>query len=156
MITISREHLKSDEIFRLIQSLDSSFANNLQETVDLKKYSRKLATYATFEIARIKEDIYGIVAFYTNIENQNIYIPYICVNTFKRHLGIGKALLESICEYAQSEEMSIALEVRKTNTNAIKLYKKFGFQIEGENEVKYYMKKNYEYKKYNIKNQLLD
>jgi len=152
MITISREHLKSDEIFRLIQSLDSSFANKLQESVDLNKYSKKLATYATFEIARINDDIHGIIAFYINKENKEIYIPYVCVNTFKRHLGIAKSLLESICEYAQLEKMSIALEVRKTNINAIKLYNTFGFQIEKENEVKYYMKKNYEHKKYNIKN----
>ena len=54
----------------------------------------------------------------------------------KKHwgLGVGKALLSKAIEYFNSnkELTKLELEVRSDNNRAIKLYKKFGFKIEGE------------------------
>jgi ribosomal-protein-alanine N-acetyltransferase len=42
--------------------------------------------------------------------------------------GVGSALLENVLEYAQSKSLhKVFLEVRKSNTPAIRLYEKFGF-----------------------------
>lgn len=50
-----------------------------------------------------------------------------------RHMGIGSNLLQSILPDASTKGFSkIALNVRVDNTSAINLYKKFGFETEGE------------------------
>lgn len=60
------------------------------------------------------------------------YITNIAVLPEYRKQGIATALLNKLTEFAINEELSfISLEVRKSNQNAIALYKKFGFALEG-------------------------
>jgi ribosomal protein S18 acetylase RimI-like enzyme len=50
-----------------------------------------------------------------------------------RHRGIGSRLLEAAIDNAKEKCLEkVELEVFASNTNAIKLYKKFGFQFEGK------------------------
>ena len=59
-------------------------------------------------------------------------------------LGIGTLLTNAIIERAMKlGKTKIDLEVRKDNINAIKLYAKFGFMIEGEIERGFYVDGKY-------------
>ncbi|HYK36166.1 ribosomal protein S18-alanine N-acetyltransferase [Alloacidobacterium sp.] len=56
----------------------------------------------------------------------------IAVSTEARGQGIGRALFEEVIGWAQSNEaIRIELEVRASNTGAIKLYEQFGLSREG-------------------------
>ncbi len=61
------------------------------------------------------------------------YITNIAVFPKYRKMGVGTALLEYLFNFAREKELSfISLEVRESNSNAISLYKKFGFTKEGK------------------------
>ena len=49
------------------------------------------------------------------------------------HQGLGSKMMEAILDFARTSEniAKIDLQVRKDNTRAIRLYKKFGFEVEG-------------------------
>ena len=61
------------------------------------------------------------------------YLLNIAVLSEYRHKGYGKALLSVIMDLAKNRDLLfVTLEVRKSNENAINLYKKAGFEITGE------------------------
>jgi ribosomal-protein-alanine N-acetyltransferase len=67
---------------------------------------------------------YGILS----IAAGEAHILNLCVNPECRGLGYGDRILEAIIERAQYAEVStIFLEVRPTNSNALSLYRKKGF-----------------------------
>ena len=58
--------------------------------------------------------------------------------------GIGGKLINHTIEYCKLNSIKkIELEVRIDNERAIKLYKKFGFEIEGEIKKSVYLNGNY-------------
>ena len=139
MYEVTRKNLEEEEVLTLLYSLDSSFASQLQEKVNLEEYSRKLSANAFFEVARLENIIVGVIAFYINVETSNLYVPYVCVHSAYRHKGIADMLMTDLCHYADSRNVEISLEVRKCNRGAIRLYEKFGFQTVGDNGIKLYM-----------------
>lgn len=139
MVTLSRKSLNANEVKSLFEFLDSSFALRLQETLDLEVYSMKLATHAKFELAELEGVIIGTIAFYTNETKNELYVPYVCVQSVYRRQGIADMLMTDFCSYADNMKMSISLEVRKSNKGAIRLYEKYGFQLVSENDIKLYM-----------------
>lgn len=61
------------------------------------------------------------------------FISKLMVSEEKRRQGIGRLLLEKLCEYAQKNKMfALTLEVRESNTPAIALYEKAGFKNMGK------------------------
>lgn len=77
----------------------------------------------------------GGVAGYIGVQEicGEAYITNIAVSVKHRREGIGRALLKSACEGAQSRGCEfITLEVRKSNAPAIALYASEGFELEGE------------------------
>lgn len=59
-------------------------------------------------------------------------INNIAVRTDKRNLGIGSLILEKLIDISKSLNSSfLTLEVNVNNSNAIKLYEKFGFKSLG-------------------------
>ncbi len=61
------------------------------------------------------------------------YITNIAVLSDYRRQGIGNELLNTLCSFAKEKNLSfLTLEVRKSNTPAISLYKKYGFEQAGE------------------------
>lgn len=58
-----------------------------------------------------------------------------------RHKGVGQLLLKNAIEDLQRLKpgTKLTLEVRKSNTSAIKLYEKFGFHVTGQRK-NYYQK----------------
>ena len=64
---------------------------------------------------------YSIIYDRMEIDNINVLMDY-------RHIGIGSKLMEYVIDiFNKSKLTNITLEVRKSNINAINLYKKYGF-----------------------------
>ena len=109
MYEVTRKHLQEEEVKILLNSLDASFALRLQEKVNLAEYSRKLSTFAIFELIELENIIVGAIAFYTNIKTSNLYVPYVCVHKAYRHKGIADALMADLCCYDDSRKLEISL-----------------------------------------------
>ena len=61
------------------------------------------------------------------------YIDNIAVREDARRRGVGSMLMSSLIEKARNENaLFLTLEVRPSNTPAIRLYEKFGFTVRGE------------------------
>lgn len=75
----------------------------------------------------------SLIAFAgTRVEEQGVHITNIAVHEDYRFLGCASVLLTQVekqARYLQKEKLT--LEVRMSNTKAIRLYQKFGFVIEG-------------------------
>ena len=61
------------------------------------------------------------------------YITNVAVTKEHRGKGVAKALMEKLIDIGENKNLAfITLEVRESNLAAINLYKKFGFEKEGE------------------------
>jgi len=71
------------------------------------------------------------------IQAEECQLMNICVDKRFRHQGYGRQILQHLIDYCRGRGVShISLEVRKSNTDAIKIYHAFGFMEVGER--KYY------------------
>ncbi|MBE7053901.1 MAG: ribosomal-protein-alanine N-acetyltransferase [Ruminococcaceae bacterium] len=100
--------------------------NMLQD--ELKKETSYL--YGMFE----DDNLFGYILLSKCVDE--VEILKICVDVEQRKKGIGKRLIEFSLEDI-GKISSVYLEVRKSNTGAIKLYEKCGFEKIGERK-KYY------------------
>ncbi|MDL2233540.1 ribosomal protein S18-alanine N-acetyltransferase [Ruminococcaceae bacterium OttesenSCG-928-L11] len=78
--------------------------------------------------------IAGEIAGYTGIHHilDEGYITNVAVFPQFRRQGVATALMEAILAYGSAHQLAfITLEVRVSNHNAIALYEKLGFTIEG-------------------------
>ena len=124
-----------------LQACDVNFAPPLSAKVNLAEYAAKITTNAvTFE-AWNAEELVGVVAAYFNDgAKHKSFITN--VSTLKAYggKGIGSALIRDCIEYAVKEHYhSIALEVNKESTTAVRLYQKYGFKKVKENETALFM-----------------
>jgi len=61
-----------------------------------------------------------------------VHLNNVAVHPDLRDLGIGSVLIEKMIDVARDERaLWLTLEVRPSNSAAISLYKKFGFQVRG-------------------------
>lgn len=74
-----------------------------------------------------------IVAFIgSRVTDLDVHITNVAVHSDYRFLGCATILMKQIEQYArQLEKNWLTLEVRQSNTKAIRLYQKFGFMISG-------------------------
>lgn len=87
-------------------------------------------------VAKLNNEIVGFCGIKVVLDSADIM--NIVVKKDFRNLGIGTALLNEIITLCLSFNLSsITLEVRKDNTPAISLYRKFGFETLGVRK-KYY------------------
>lgn len=129
MIESKQIQLSEIEIYSLLTTLDEKFAEKLRSYLDLPSYSKKLHDLAKHIVAIMDGVKVGFLAYYVNDSQKEIFIPYVCVSAKHRRIGIADLMLTNICEYADSLDFSILLEVRKNNDSAIRLYDKYGFHI---------------------------
>lgn len=71
--------------------------------------------------------ICGYLLFFKYKNSYRLYSLAV-LNEFSNQ-GYGKQLLNAILERALKEKKNVSLEVRKSNTKALALYKNFGFKI---------------------------
>ena len=136
------ERLQHLVVHDLISTLDEDLASRLRQSVELEEYSVKLSKHAEFVTACIDGSVVGVIAFYTNEQAAEIYVPYVCIGSMHRRKGIADRLMQLLIEHAQSKGYSISLEVLVCNTSAISLYKKFGFEIYAQDSIKYKLRRS--------------
>jgi len=75
-----------------------------------------------------------VIAFIiTSIASEECHILNICVDRDFQRQGWGRKLLDHALQHAKQQRISIAyLEVRRSNSRAIALYKKMKFHLIGE------------------------
>lgn len=131
-----------DEVLRLLNEFNMEFEPPLSSRIDIKAYAEKLSRYANFLIAEEQNRVIGYLAFYKNQNAMELYITSLCVSNTHRGKGIGKKLLDHLCNIGLSEGYSnISLEVRKNNKNAFGFYKKMQFEISQTRDETFLMSK---------------
>lgn len=86
---------------------------------------------ARFYVLRDNEKLLGYIG--ANNVMGEVYITNVAVNENCRGKGYGKMLVNHLVKQSEAEDaLFVTLEVRKSNENAIALYKKCGFQRVGE------------------------
>lgn len=75
-----------------------------------------------------KENKSCIKSIRSGEDKKYIHIFGFGVLTQYRGMGVGSVLMEKVMNLQKEKKQSIILEVRISNINAIKLYKKFGFE----------------------------
>ena len=101
-----------------ISILDNSFLSKVQVISDLDNNP-----FGRYLILQEKNEIIGYV-YYSDIY-ERAEINQIEINFIHRNCGKGSILLEKLISLVDKD---ITLEVKKDNIQAIKLYKKFGFE----------------------------
>lgn len=76
--------------------------------------------------AKIFDHLVGYVIVWHG--HKESHITNIAVHPAFRRMGIGSMLLQKAIDVSKHNSDTIILEVRKSNTPAINLYKKFGFK----------------------------
>lgn len=86
-------------------------------------------------IAELEQQIVGMLFFVTNTKKKNAHTGEFGVNVHPKFqaIGIGRALIETLLEWARQTEQieKVFLQVFATNSNAIRLYQRMGFKEEG-------------------------
>ena len=118
-----------------LSSCDRQFIPPLSDRVDIGEYSKKLRLSAfTFE-AWSDESLVGLVAAYINTPNHSCFITNTSVLPEFSGRGIAAKLLAACLKHAHTADAETAsLEVSKDSHPAIRLYRKFGFQVTGQRE----------------------
>ncbi len=86
---------------------------------------------ANFLVAVYDNREIGYIGFHVVLDEGDV--ANIAVLPEYRRCGVGKILLENAVRVCKEKKLAfLSLEVRKSNENAIALYKKFDFEIVGE------------------------
>ncbi len=109
----------------IIYELGNQIASNFSKTNDLEKIIND--KYTKILVYEIDSEIVGFL-MYIELEN-TIDIVDIIVKEAFRNKKIASCLLDNLITELKEKIKWITLEVRKSNTPAIKLYQKFDFSI---------------------------
>jgi ribosomal protein S18 acetylase RimI-like enzyme len=120
-----------EEIFIHLNECSSLFTPDLNETVNITDYSKKIFLHSTTFEAWAQNKLIGLIAaYFSDTKTHVAYITNVSIINEYSGLGLASGLLEMCIAHAKlSHFFSIILEVNKTNTPAINLYKKYGFEI---------------------------
>lgn len=98
-------------------------------------------------LAFLENQAIGWCCIYQNTHMNFQHLGQLFIGVLKswQGLGVGKALLDTTLNKGWMNGLRrVELEVCVSNTPAIRLYSKFGFQTEGIKKDAYYVDKNYE------------
>jgi ribosomal protein S18 acetylase RimI-like enzyme len=130
MIEYRRTRLTHSEIYKYLSENDNDFIPPLSTRKNITDYSLKLAENSVQFCAFDNKKIIAIVAcYFNNLENRSGFISTVSVMKGYQQMGICKALLADVKKYGvENNFISICLEVKCRNQNAVKIYKKAGFK----------------------------
>lgn len=119
---------------------DKDFIFNMVEKLTPKK---DISNYVNkhlkdTKIIKKNDQVIGVVIYYK--ENSKYLLDLIYIKDKYQNLGIGHNIIKNLIDNQKKNKTQ--LEVLKSNTKAIKLYKNLGFQIISETKNKYIMEVN--------------
>ena len=133
----------SNRVFQLSSSFESihiifSFFNDnecllpdlISNHVDLLEYANKLNSLGTTFIVKNHDEILGLITGYiNNFETKNAYIKFLIVKKNNQNEGIGSLLYKAFFNKCKKDfgEGHIYLTVDKSNINACRIYRHYGF-----------------------------
>ena len=127
------EQMNIEDLLNISQILYSDF-DNFWTVETFKQELENPNTY--YVVAKIDSEIVGFGGIYQILNEMQL--NYIVTKKEKRNLGIASQILDNLISFANTKNIEyITLEVNEKNTNAIKLYEKFGFKQIGLRK-KYY------------------
>lgn len=113
----------------LIENLSFSYPWKKKQFAEELKNDHSHILVATVEVDGEKK-IIGYICWW--IIEDEIHILNLAIHPDFRRKGVASALLENLVSYAYENRISLlTLEVRRFNSPAIQLYKKFGFRVTG-------------------------
>lgn len=127
MYTIKRYNASND--VDLIHKLDHSIFKQGSSKKELEKMNGWVAWDG--------DDIVGYLV-YTTIDNKNLFLETIGVDSKYRGKGIGSELMEKIIYKADENEQNIHLYINKQHRNLVEFYELFNFQIKNSVCAKHY------------------
>ena len=129
-----------EQIQSLLTNCDKYFVPKLSKKVNIEEYAKKIFDNAINFEAWNSDHLIGLIAMYVNTQDSLGYITNVSVNSEFANNGIASTLLTNCIEYAKEKNIDkINLEVNENNTNALKLYNKFKFEIYEEKESSKFM-----------------
>lgn len=121
------ELMNKSHIDGIMEIEKDSFAIPWSRAAVEKELSNNLAIYA---VVKENDKVVGYGGMW-HVVNEG-HITNIAVHKDYRRKGIGNIIVNKLIEIAEEKEMiGLTLEVRKSNTSALELYKKNGFKLEG-------------------------
>jgi RimJ/RimL family protein N-acetyltransferase len=97
-------------------------------------------------VAEVEGNIVGVSDITIGNSPKNRHVGGVGISIMKewRGLGIGTAMMNYMIDWAKGRRLeNLSLEVFSTNRQAIRLYEKFDFQVEGRRRKQYKIEKNY-------------
>ncbi len=131
-----------EEIINHLIRCADNFNPPLYTYVNIEEYSRKINNNAiTFE-SWVGNNLVGLIAaYFNNYDTKAGYITNVSVIKEFQGYGIASKLLSNTIKYGKNNGfISVALEVNIKNSNAIKLYEKYGFIATEQSQEKIKMK----------------
>lgn len=118
-------NLKNSDISELVRIEEQSFGKSLGERFFLNELNNQLTHYLIFEI---NGSVVGYIGSWFSLGL--IEIINFAIDKDYRNKGYGTLLIEQlIYDGVVSNMDTIILDVKETNTKAIKFYKRFGFKM---------------------------
>ena len=134
-ITYTQNKASYQDIEAHFKSCDPEFIKELFSRVDLVQYTEKLLAKSVRHEAWSGESLVGLLAVYHGSEFD--FITNVSVSQSHAKLGIASALVQRALDTASNDQLK--LEVAKSNKTALRLYEKFGFVQEREDERSFYL-----------------
>ncbi len=126
MITAKILKASSKDIRKIIDIEELSYKDPWPREVFIMDYL--FNSSALYYIAKTKNKIVGFIGIW--LESTRLHIINVAVHPEYRNEGVGTQLLLFAIDYAKERKFKeVSLEVRKSNENAIRLYKKLGFEV---------------------------
>jgi ribosomal protein S18 acetylase RimI-like enzyme len=114
-----------------LQRCDQLFMPTLSSRISLMAYAEKMKANAMLFECHVNDQLVGLVAMYANDPSKTCaHITNVSLELEYQRQGIAQTLLENAIAFARQHHfLRINLQVNPKNTQAMKLYLKFGFTI---------------------------
>lgn len=145
MNSLHLEKIEGDvkRVEKMLSRLDGFYIPSISSMVLISDYAKKLVELAQVVIPMVNGQDSGILAFYMNdINSKTAFITSIGLLPEYHGKGLAFMMLEFLeSECKKNKFKYLQLEVHHTNTSAIELYKKFGFEAGEDKDLFILMKK---------------
>lgn len=121
-----------EEIIAIIKQYQKYFDSLVNDMELAMNIADKIFKHGMLLACICQHEVIGFCAFYANDLNSRVsFITLIAVNDKYQNIGMGKKILQKVCEISKKVGMDkIRLEVNDQNVNAISFYEKNGFYFE--------------------------